>query len=143
MIADSFNLSLSYSTDQVLTRYSDNANDLNLVIDLMFLQCNSLELNTHLIHPEWYLTSDHAPLMIIILIVEEHTITHKRTIAKNSNEEVEFINEVIASFAKVDVLNVVNISELEKAVSNFANIVDCSWMKYLKLVNITKHSKSW
>jgi len=141
-IANSFNLSLSYPTDQAPTRYSNNANDSNLVIDLIFLQCDSLELNTHLIHPEWYLTSNYAPLMIIIPIVEEHIVTHKRTITKNSDEEVKFINKVIAFFAKVDVLNVVNISELEEAISNFANIIDCSWTKYSKLVNITKHSKS-
>jgi len=81
--------------------------------------------------------------MIIIPIVKKHTVTHKRTIAKNSDEEVEFINEVITSFAKMDVLNIVNISKLEEAVLNFANIVNRSWTKYLKLVNITKYSKSW
>jgi len=121
----------------------DNANDSNLVINLIFLQCDSLELNTHLIHPEWCLTSNHASLIIIIPIVEEHIVTHKRTITKNSDEEVEFINEVIASFAKVDISNIVNISELEEAISNFANIVNYSWTKYSKLVNITKYSKSW
>ena len=52
VIADSFNLSLSYSTDQVLTRYLDNANDLNSVIDLIFLCSNSSELDTYCIHPE-------------------------------------------------------------------------------------------
>ena len=109
----------------------------------MFLQCDSLELNTHLIHPEWCLTSNHASLTIIIPIVEEHIITHKRTITKNSNEEVEFINKIIVSFAKVNISNVVNISELEEAILNFANIVNYSWTKYSKLVNIAKCSKSW
>ena len=142
-ITDSFNLSLSCPTDQVPTRYSDNSNDSNSVIDLMFLYCNSYKLNTHLIHPEWHLTSDYTPLTITIPIVEEHITTRKRTIIKNSDEEDKFIKKIIASFAKLNLSNISNISDLEKVVLDFVNIIDCTWMKYLKLVNITKHSKSW
>jgi len=91
VIANSFNLSLSYPTDQVPTRYSDNANDSNSVINLMFLCSDSSELNTYHIHPEWYLTSDYAPLIITIFITEEHIDTCKRTIVKNSEEDHMFI----------------------------------------------------
>ena len=143
VIADSFNLSLSYSTDQVLTRYLDNANDLNSVIDLIFLCSNSSELDTYCIHPEQHLTSDYAPLMITISITKEHVDICKRTITKNSEEEHIFIKEVIASFAKLDTSSISNIPDLEEVVSDFADIVQCTWMKYLKLINITKHSKSW
>jgi len=52
VIANYFNLSLSYTTDQVSTGYLDNTNNSNLVINLMFLQCDFLKLNTYLIHPE-------------------------------------------------------------------------------------------
>jgi len=82
IIADSFNLNLSCSINQVPTRYSDNDNDSNLVIDLMFLWCGSSELNNHSIHPDWHLTSDHAPLSITIPIAEENIDLHKRTIKK-------------------------------------------------------------
>ena len=51
-IADFFNLSLSYPTDQVLTRYLDNVNDSNSVINLMLLCSDSSELNTYHIYPE-------------------------------------------------------------------------------------------
>ena len=51
-IADFFNLSLSYPINQVPTRYLDNASNSNSVIDLMFLHCDSSELNMHYIHPE-------------------------------------------------------------------------------------------
>ena len=72
IIADSFNLNLSVSINQVSTRYSDNNYDSNSVIDLMFLQSNSTELNNHLIHPNWHLISDHVLLLITISIAEEN-----------------------------------------------------------------------
>jgi len=53
IIVDSFNLELSFPTNPVLTRYSDNVNDLNSVIDLMFLRSGSSKLNNHSIHPDW------------------------------------------------------------------------------------------
>jgi len=52
MIVDSFDLNLSVPIDQIPTRYSDDTNNSNSVIDLMFLQCNSLEINSHTIHPD-------------------------------------------------------------------------------------------
>ena len=70
IIADSFNLNLSVSINQVSTRYSNNNNDSNSVIDLMFLQYGSTKLNNHSIHPNWCLTSDHVPLLITIPIAE-------------------------------------------------------------------------
>ena len=108
----------------------------------MFLCYDSSELNMHSIHPEWYLTSDHAPLTVTIFIVEEYITNRKRSIAKNSEEEDKFIKEVITAFSKLDTLNILNIPKLEEAISAFANIVDHSWIKHSKLTNITKHSKS-
>ena len=143
VIADSFNLSLSYSTDQVSTRYLDNTNDSNSVINLMFLHSDSSELNTHHIHLEWCLTSDHTPLTITISITEEHIDTYKRTITKNSKEDHMFIKEVITSFTKLDTSSISNIPDLEEVISDFVNIVQHTWMKYSKLIKITRYSKSW
>ena len=71
-IADLFDLSLSYSSDSVPTRYLDNLSKSNSVIDLMFLWSSSSELNTHHIHPDWHCLSDHTPFMVIIPIkIEE------------------------------------------------------------------------
>ena len=77
------------------TRYSDNQNDSNLVIDLMFLHSNSSELNNHMIHPEWRLSSDHMPLMVNIAIIKEYIQIKKCIIVKNSKEEKNFINKLI------------------------------------------------
>jgi len=124
VITDSFNLFLSFPTEQVPTRFSDNANNLNSVLDLMFLQCDSEEINSHVIHPDWWLTSDHTPLTITIPIIKEHITTHKRTLIKNSVEEDNFVNEVIASFSKVDTSNISSISDLDEIVLSWADIVD-------------------
>jgi len=51
IITDSFNLELPISTNQVPTRYSNNMNDSNLVINLIFLCSGSSELDNHLIYP--------------------------------------------------------------------------------------------
>ena len=74
-IADSFNLFLSFPIEHFPTRFLDNSNDSNSVIDLMFLRCDSEEINSHIIHPDWRLTSDHTSLMISIPIVKEHIST--------------------------------------------------------------------
>ena len=70
-IADSFNLGLSEPINQVPTRYSDNSQDLNSVLNLMFLQFSLKKLDNHSVQ----LTSDHALLTITILIIEEHIQT--------------------------------------------------------------------
>ena len=76
-IADFFNLGLFKPINQVTTRYSDSSQDLNLVLDLIFLQFRLEELDNYLIQPEWYLTLDHTPLTITIPIVKEHIQTKK------------------------------------------------------------------
>ena len=51
-IMDSLSLSLSVLTNCISTRYLDNSQDLNSVIDLMFLRYRSEELDHHFIHPD-------------------------------------------------------------------------------------------
>ena len=109
----------------------------------MFLQCGSTELNNHLIHPDWCLTSDHVPLSVTISIAEENIDLCKRTIIKNSKEKESFIKEVIVSFKNIDTSNLLDISHLEKIVNDFANIIDNAWIKNSRIVNITRHSNSW
>ena len=56
----------------------------------MFLRPESIEYNNYSIHPNWRLTSDHAPLTIDIFIFKEHSQTRKQTLVKNSEEEEYF-----------------------------------------------------
>ena len=81
--------------------------------------------------------------MIIIPIADEHINICKHTIIKDSVEEVEFVNEVVALFSKVDASSISNVYNLDEVVSSWADIVSCSWSRHLKPINITKRSKSW
>ena len=72
IIADCFNLGLSIPTNRAPTRYSNNIQEANSVIDFMFLQFGSSKMDNHLIHPNWRLTSDHTSLTVVIPIVKEH-----------------------------------------------------------------------
>ena len=143
IIANSFNLDLSIPTDQVPTRYSDTISKLNLVIDLMFLQSGSTELNNHLIHPDWWLTSNHAPFTISIPIAEANINSSKLSIMKNSEEEASFIKDVSSIIKNLDISDMSNIDKLENIVNILASNTEHIWRKNSKLVNVTKHSKSW
>ena len=141
IITDSFHLSLLSSTNQVPTRCVDNLNNTNLIIDLMFLWCNSSKLNNYFIHSEWCLSSNHALLTVMIIILNKIINIRKSTIQKNSVEEL-FVKNIISAIKNLDVLNLLDIPSLEKAVNNFVKNVDNVWSKNMKLTNITKHSKS-
>ena len=91
ILVDLFNLDLSTLTNPIPTRYSDTSRESDSVINLIFLCSGSSELNSHLIHLSWRLTSNHASLTITIPIEEEHVMTSKFSLSKNSNEEEEFI----------------------------------------------------
>jgi len=86
---------MSKPTNQVPTKYSDNQNDLNSVIDLMFLQPNLSKLNNHMIYLKWRLLSDHTPLTVDIAITEEYIQTKKCMIVNNSEEEKNFLAGLI------------------------------------------------
>ena len=60
IIADSFNLSLSTATNSYPTRYLDVSGEVNSVLDLMFLQNGSPELDSHHISPENQLSLDKS-----------------------------------------------------------------------------------
>ena len=143
MIADSYNLTLSSPTNPCPTRYSDTAGESNSVIDLMFLQNGSSKLDNHFILPDSHLSSDHAPLSIDIPIFEEIINTFKLTITPKSEQETEFIKDVISNFKTLDTSNIKDIVKLEQVVNQLGSIIDQLWSKNTKKLKISKHSKQW
>ena len=143
LIADSFQLALSTPTNPYPTRYSDTVGEVNSTIDLMFLRYGSTELNQHSIHPDWRLTSDHAPLSITVPIVDETINILKPSIQQNSEQETAFIREVILVFKNLNTLNISNKECLENMVNNLNLLINQARNKNTKLTIITRHFKQW
>ena len=143
IIADLFNLELSSLINQAPTRYSDNDHNSNSIIGLMFLHNGSSELDNYLIHSDWYLMSNHTSLTITIPISKEHIDSRKRSIIKDSKEEMSFIKDFISSIRNLHTSNLLDEDGLERVVIEFTKVVECTWEKNSKFVNITKHSKRW
>jgi len=93
IIVDLFNLTLLTPTNSCPTRYFDTAGEANLVINLMFLQYRSSELNQHSIHLDSCLSSNHTPLTITISIANKIISTSKLSILQNSEQETVFVEE--------------------------------------------------
>jgi len=109
----------------------------------MFLHSGSNELDNHSMHPEWHLTLDHAPLTITIPIVKESVNSTKCLIIKDSEEEASFIKNITTFIRNLNMSNLSDITSLDRAVNNFADVVKSAWEKNSKIINIMKHSKSW
>ena len=114
------------------TRYSDTEGEANSVIDLIFLHNGSNELNNHLIHPNWYLSSDYAPLTISIPIAEENVIVSKILIPKNSKQETAFVKEIITNFKNLNTSNLTDKDKLEDTVKLLELLIEQAWTKNVK-----------
>ena len=112
---------MSRSTNQVFTKYSDNQNNLNLVINLMFLRLDLSEFDNHTIYLEWRLLSDYALLTINIEIIKEHIQTRKHTLVKKSKEEVNFITKLIRVITRLNMENIPSKEILEQIIQIFTN----------------------
>ena len=124
-------------------RYSDTVGEANSVIDLMFLQSGSNELNNHSIHPEWQLSSDYAPITVSIPIAEENIVTSKFSIVKNSKEKENFIKDVSYIIKNINISDLSDSNKLEDATNSLTSSLENLWRMNSKQVNIMRHSKSW
>jgi len=61
---------------------------------------------------------------------------------KNSEEEASFIKDVSSIIKNLDVSDMSDTDKLENIVNIFASNTEHAW-KNSKLVNVTRHSKSW
>ena len=80
--------------------------------------------------------------MVNILIFEKYAQTRKQTIIKNSKEEMRFITK-IKSVKRLNPDHIKSKKDLKQLVQEFIHNTDKIWLKHSKMVNITRHSKSW
>ena len=67
----------------------------------------------------------------------------KWVLAKNSEEEDHFIEELLNFIKNLKIDLILDSNTLEKIVNSLTTNIDNIWHKYSKKVNITKHSKAW
>ena len=108
----------------------------------MFLRLESEKLNCHSIYPEWHLISDHALLIVIILIFDKNVQTKNHMIVKDSDKENNFIAKLIVAIREIDTNNIWDIDSLKDTIQSLAYDTERIWAKNSKIINITKHSKS-
>jgi len=113
---DSFDLRLSISIIQVLIWYTNNPNESNSVIDLMFLWVNSEEINTYSILSDLWNPSNYAFLTVNIIISKEFIQDKWWTIIKNSVKEKDFINELKNIVGNINTTNISDSKLLERIV---------------------------
>jgi len=82
-------------------------------------------------------------LLINIPIFNEIIHTSKLTINPKSEQETEFIKDVISNFKTIDTSNIEDIEKLEQVVNLLGSIVDQVWSKNAKKLKVSKHSKQW
>ena len=123
-IADSFSLDISKPLENVPTRFSNNNHNANSVLDLVFLYPSSLEFNCHHIHPNWRLSSDYAPITVKVSICKERISHTQQSLAKESDEENQFIENIIQIIKNVNMTIIQNAETLEEVVQSILSNIE-------------------
>ena len=86
----------------------------------MFLCLNLIELDNYIIFSELWYSSNYAPLVTNISIVEEFIQDKHCIIIKNSEEEENFIIEFISSIGSIDTTNISDKTALKYIVQEYS-----------------------
>jgi len=140
-ITDSLGLELSLLLNPGPTRFADNTQDSNSIIDLVFLPPKNRGFGQHMLYPNICKPSDHVSLTIKVGITETNIDLSFRLIRKDSKEEENFIVLLINGFSDINSSTITTKEDLESVVQWMANMFKSFWNNHAKLKHITKHSK--
>jgi len=62
-------------------------------------------------------------------------------LAPKSNQESEFIKDVISKFKDLDITSIKDTDKLERVIKQFSTIIDQAWTKNAKKSKKSKYSK--
>jgi len=79
----------------------------------------------------------------MIAIKEENIDLFKFSIAKNSEEEKNFVKDVSVTIKNIDISDLSDHGKIEEITNSLASRIEFAWKMNTKQVQITKHSKSW
>jgi len=83
-------------------------------------------------------------LLIVNIFISEEFIQGKwQTIIKNSEKEEKFVSELTTTLENINTTDISSKESLENIVQEYARILNSTWYKLSKNINITKHSKVW
>ena len=119
-IAELFNLEKISPINLVPIKYTDNSNDSNSIIDLMFFRNYFERFNTHSILLDMRGPSDHVLLIVDITIQEKFIWKRKISLYKESKEEKNFIQQLRENLGCINTLAIENSQLLEIIVEIFA-----------------------
>ena len=108
----------------------------------MFLHSILKELNNYFILPDFWGLSDHASLLVYIIIEEEFIQEKKLAIIKNNEQERKFMNSLKSRVENINTTNIYSYENWEETVEKFTSIVEELWYKHARQVHITKYSKT-
>ena len=80
---------------------------------MIFLYTELEKFNNYQISLNLRSPSDHALLLVSIIIKEEFVQERKQTIVKNSEEKKEFVKELKVKISNMDITNILNSNILE------------------------------
>ena len=136
-------MELFYPSNPGSTRYTNNPQDSNSVLGLVFLQSNTLGFSLYTLHPELQWPSDYVLFIIKVGIKDVNIDITVQSIKKNSDKEKNFIESLRKGITYLDTLSITGKDSLQAIVIQMASVFKDLWMLHSKLKWITKYSKEW
>jgi len=139
-VADNLGLDLSHLANPRPTRFADNPQDTNSILDLVFLEPNNLRFGRHILL-DLQKPSDHILLIINVGIKKENFDLIIQSIKKDNTKEENFISSIIRDVKLIDTSSITNRESLQNAINQLTGAFEKVWAENSKPCYITKHSK--
>ena len=65
------------------------------------------------------------------------------TIIRNSEKKEKFVTKLTTTLGNINIIDILNKESFENIVQEYAGIVNSTWYKFSKNINITKCFKAW